>query len=70
MNTGFGDTFSFTTYVAVDGEVRVDHTFERNPFPGLLAHRRAGGDRPPTVALPPSGMQARRVGRPIDRLSD
>ena len=35
MNTGFGDTFSFTTFVrAVDGEVRVDHTFERNPFPG------------------------------------
>ena len=35
MNTGFGDTFSFTTVVrAVDGEVRVDHHFERNPFPG------------------------------------
>jgi hypothetical protein len=35
MNTGFGDTFSFSTYVvAADGEVRVDHSFERNPFPG------------------------------------
>ena len=34
MNTGFGDTFFYTTVVAVDGEVRVDHHFERNPFPG------------------------------------
>ena len=32
-NTGFGDTFFFTTFVAVDGEVRVDHTFVRNPPP-------------------------------------
>jgi hypothetical protein len=30
-NTFFGDIFFFTTFVAVDGKVRVDHTFVRNP---------------------------------------
>jgi hypothetical protein len=33
LNTGFGDTFAVTTFVAVGGEVRVDHDLVRNPPP-------------------------------------
>jgi hypothetical protein len=33
LNTGFGDTFAVTTFVAVDGQVRVDHDLVRNPPP-------------------------------------
>jgi hypothetical protein len=33
LNTEFGDTFFITTFHAVNGEVLVDHTVERNPPP-------------------------------------
>ena len=33
MSTGIGNIFQVTTFVAVQGEVRVDHNFVRNPPP-------------------------------------
>jgi hypothetical protein len=32
-NTVFGDIFFMTTFVAINGEVQVDHTLARNPPP-------------------------------------